>query len=147
MKPKGWKNEPGRHSLAAKGIKTGKKNVNAIKYHSSKPTKFYEVVIHETGKPVGKPDFDDDENMTSNFTTFNLEKQQFGSLQEAKDFIKERYERVKAKRKKLFRDTKEGPEQSGTLYRYRNGTSDPRDEPWIQEDWVEIKEIQQRIVR
>jgi len=25
MKPKGWKNEPGRHSLAARGVKTGRK--------------------------------------------------------------------------------------------------------------------------
>ena len=42
--------------------------------------KYYEVLVHQTSKPVG--------NSKENYTTFNQEKHQFANIQEAKEWLK-----------------------------------------------------------
>jgi len=95
--------------------------------------KYYVINIDETAKPVG--------NSQEGFSIFNQYQESFKTLQEAKDYLKEKYQGHK--KQKMFCDDKEGnAKQIGWIYSFKNSDISHDSKPWYQQDWVSITERQ-----
>lgn len=103
----------------------------------------FEVIINHTGKAVGKPDEDDDGH--SNYQRYDDEKKPFPTLDAAKAWVKENY--GKYKRRPIYHDTTEGgAKRIGWVFhvgkqRDLSHAVSEDNQPWMQEDWVEIREV------
>lgn len=97
----------------------------------------YEVEIISTGAAL----------FSSEYSMFDKESHSFGTLEEAKAFIKDRY--GKAKRQKMYQEIKDGGNSNhvGYVYRFRNANwSSYPVERWNQQDWVIIYRTEREIV-
>ena len=93
--------------------------------------KYYELHISETSKPIGSKD---------NYSMFNKETKYFDSIKDIQAYLKETY--GGHKKEKMYIDDKNGkPKQSGWIYCYRNKDWSHNSESWLQQDWIEIREI------
>lgn len=98
--------------------------------------KYYEVITTETSKSFGSKD---------NYTVFNNTKETYKTLQEAKNELTEKYGSVK--KVKCMRDKKDGTSyQSGWIYCFKNSDISHNSKAWLQQDWVEIREINSEII-
>ncbi len=91
-----------------------------------------QLMIVKTGKGYSKKD---------KWQRFDEETKYFGSMQEAKDWIKETYR--KAKRTPMYVDLKDGGSKKvGYVIGFRNADwSHAPVEHWIQQDWIEFREV------
>ena len=95
--------------------------------------KYYEIVIQETSKPMGNTEGED-------YSTFNMDRETFPTLKEAKEYLKERYGDVK--KVKIHIDDKGGKSsQIGWIYCFKNSDISHNSDTWWQQDWVEVREI------
>jgi hypothetical protein len=129
----GWRQESERHSLARRGVKTGRKSLFAKvpKFVESASHEFFEVHITSTGRS----------SMRDKPSIFNEETKKFRSLGEAKEFVKEQYGNKKGH--KMYVDSAEGkPEEIGKIYGFwTQDVSHYDGDKWFQEDWVEIRKV------
>jgi hypothetical protein len=94
---------------------------------------YYKVITTETAKiPRAK----------ENFTIFNEEVLNFKTLEEVKSMLKEKYSGVK----RVKMPDGEG-KHVGYIYHFRNSDMFYNSGEWIQEDWVEVKEVEEKNVR
>lgn len=89
----------------------------------------FEVEITETGKTP----FSSEE-----YNTFNRETKVFDTLEQAREFINERYKGHK--KVKMYQDTKNGKScHSGWIYCFKNKDISHNSREWLQQDWVQIR--------
>jgi len=99
---------------------------------------YYEVSVRCTGKTVG-------DKRQAGFDLLDIYVKTFGTIAEAKAFIKEQY--GGRKKQKMFVDKKDGSTQHvGYIYSLGivedvSHTRSEDNKPWYQQDWVEVKEI------
>lgn len=99
--------------------------------------KYFKVLITETSKPMG--------NNREVYRIFNQEEEGFKTFNEAKKWLDEKYNNVK--KVKMFRDNKNGePYQSGWIYCFKNRDWSHMSNWWWQQDWIEIKEVKEKII-
>ena len=98
--------------------------------------KYYEIITNETSKtPFSK----------ENYTCFNSFSESYKTLEDCKQVLKEKY--GKCKKQKMFRDRKDGESyQSGWIYSFKNSDISHDSKEWLQQDWVEIREVESKIV-
>ncbi len=91
-----------------------------------------ELIITKTGKEYGK---------SKDYRIFDNDRKVFVSLKDAKQWLKENY--GNCKKQKMFIDLKSGEtKQSGYIYSFHNSDlSHSPVEKWLQQDWVEIREV------
>lgn len=100
--------------------------------------KYFKVIINETAKPLG--------NNNEGYSIFNTTTKLFNSITGAKEWLKDRYSKVK--KEKVYRDDKNNNSyQAGWIYCFKNADwSHSPVERWWQKDWVEITEVREKIV-
>jgi hypothetical protein len=64
-------------------------------------------------------------------------------MDEVKAYLKEQY--PKAKRSKIYVDTLAGAQHVGYIYRFKNIDCSVPAQKWIQEDWVEFRQVTRSI--
>lgn len=97
---------------------------------------YYKIIINKTSKPL---------NSKENFTCFDNEEIKFKTLKEVKEFLKENYQGKK--KQKMFIDTKDGEtKQAGYIYTFRNQDFSHMSEKWTQQDWVEVREVEEKTI-
>lgn len=95
---------------------------------------YYKVDVNKTSRAVN--------NKTENYQTFSVENEKFGTLQEAKEWIKEQY--PKCKKEKMYVDKKDGTSQHiGYIYSFKNKDWSHNSECWYQKDWVRVSEVKE----
>jgi len=73
---------------------------------------------------------------------FNTESKNFKALEEAKEYIRERYGKIPKGRNKTYIDTTDGQvKEVGFTYSYWNTDYTTR---WFQTDWIEITEVTEK---
>ena len=105
--------------------------------------KYFKVLITETGKSFGKNQ--------EGYRVFNKTTETFSTLSEAKKWLSDKYGNVK--RVKMFVDGKNGsPEHCGWIYCFKNAdishpwNEDGSKNQWLQQDWIQITEVKEKIV-
>ena len=96
---------------------------------------YFEVLITQTAKPVGKPHDD--------YGTWNRERKLFKTLLEVKAYLQERY--GKCKRTRMYHDVAEGAQHIGYVYCYKDRFYGEGSKLWFCQDWVEVAEVHRRI--
>lgn len=84
---------------------------------------------------------------------FNTDIQKFKTLEEAKDWLKERYSNVKLITSEdeneggIYIDTKDGTSvKIGNTYKYMNKDYSHDSEEWLRVDWVTISKVTEEVV-
>lgn len=99
--------------------------------------KYFKVFVDETSKNLG--------NNKEDYRIFNQYTESFKTLKEVKNWLKEKYQNIK--KVKMYRDKKDGTSyQNGWVYCYKNKDWSHNSESWYQHDWVEIREIKEKLV-
>lgn len=101
---------------------------------------YYKVLIKETSE-FEEEDVDGNINIKSQW--FNEISKSFRTINEAKDFIRERYEGVKIEETEdngMYIDVGNKTKRVGTVYRFKNKDYSHNDE-WLQCDWVEVRKV------
>lgn len=111
---------------------------------------YYKVKIDETSEREVE-EKNGDINTTSQL--FNTETEKFKTLEEAKDWIKERYSNVKLitsddeNEGGIYIDTKDGTTiKIGNTYKYLNKDYSHDSEEWLQVDWLTISKVTEEAV-
>jgi hypothetical protein len=100
--------------------------------------KYYEVGVSETSKSINN-------KINNHYSQFNYETIEFLTIKEVKEYLKEKYGKVK--RVKMYRDKKDGTQyQAGWIYCFKNKDYSHNSESWWQQDWVEAKEVEKTII-
>jgi len=96
---------------------------------------YFVVKITSTGAPL----------FSSEYRRFDDDSKSFGTVEEARAYIKERYANVK--KDKMYRDGPDGKAiEIGWVYHFRNKDYSHNGESWNQQDWVEIREVTESTV-
>lgn len=98
--------------------------------------KYYEVIVIKTAKGIRESQ--------DAYALLDRHTEKCNTLKEATQYVLENYGSPKLlkSRKKMYRDGKDGtPEHIGYIYQFRNQDWSHDSEEWMQQDWVEVREI------
>ncbi len=102
---------------------------------ADKTRAYYQIKIVETGAQF----------FSSDYSTFNVDKRHFATLQEAKEYLKTHY--GKARRQRIYQKSTNGDYACGWCYHFRNADwSHAPVQKWNQCDWVTVSEIKQTVI-
>ena len=78
---------------------------------------------------------------------FNTEKEYFGTIEEAKNFLLEYYDIKTLPKKYIYRDNEQGEAKKvGYIKNYWNKDFSHDSKKWYQTDWIEIKEVKEKTI-
>lgn len=95
---------------------------------------YYKIIIRESSKPLFSKD---------NYQMFNQREENYKTIEEVKEYLKDYYK--KCKKEKMYIDTKDQEAKHiGYIYSFINQDMSHMSEKWLQQDWVEIREIEEK---
>jgi hypothetical protein len=98
---------------------------------------YYKLVIDETARDC----LNDTPHM------FHQVVEKFGSIEEVKQHLVERYGKMPKGRSIVFIDTKEGgSEVVGFTHSYWNKDVSHNSKSWFQTDWIEVMEVEEKTI-
>jgi len=93
--------------------------------------KYIKLSITETSKDIGSKE---------DYRTFNKSTETFSTIDETNEWLKERY--GGHKKDKMFVDDEKGnSHHTGFIFGFRNQDISHNSKWWLQQDWVEIREV------
>lgn len=98
---------------------------------------YYKVITTSTSKPCGRT--------KEEYQTFDSSSENFKTIEEVKNFLQEKYQ--SCKKVPVYRDKIDGTtEQVGWIYCFRNKDYSHNSKSWNQQDWVEVRELQEKSI-
>jgi hypothetical protein len=97
---------------------------------------YYKVQIDQTGKAIG-----DKKPSGEGYSHFNSEVISFPTLEQVREFLQARYNKVK--KVKCYHG--EG-EHVGYIYCFKNRDDSHNSPPWFQQDWVTVLQVKEKIL-
>ncbi len=89
---------------------------------------YFTLLINETSR----------NSLHDESTLFNVFEEDFDTLQELKSFLKDRYGKIPAGKKKIHADTDKGIKEVGFLHSFWNKDVFHNSKAWYQTDWIEV---------
>jgi hypothetical protein len=96
---------------------------------------YYKLIITETSRNSLK----DEPHIFNDFS------KSFGSLEDLKDELINRYGKLPKGRNKIYRDLKNGQSiEIGFLHSYWNSDISHNSKSWYQTDWIEVRTVEEK---
>lgn len=98
---------------------------------------YYQLEITETAR----------DHLKQEATIYNIETEDFGSIDDIKQHLIDRYGRMPGGRNKIYRDNKAGEAtEVGFCHSFWDDDISHNSKAWYQTDWIEIKEVTTKTV-
>lgn len=97
---------------------------------------YYQLEITETAR----------NNLRQEATIYNIETEDFGTIEEVKQYLIDRYGKLPGGRNKIYRDSKAGEAiETGFCHSFWNRDISHNSKAWYQTDWIEVREITPKV--